>query len=170
MRIPAKWMLLGYTIGFALLDQVSKWLANAYLNPAHPLPIIPNIFQLTLAYNTGAAFSMFHNQPMLLTGFTSLVFLALLAYGLSRRTFMKGELLAMALILGGALGNLLDRVLLGHVTDYFDLVAIHYPVFNVADSFIFCGVILLMVIQFKAQATESVEPPAVPSHDVPRDC
>jgi signal peptidase II len=165
----AKWTLVGLTVGFTVLDQVSKWMANTYLHPNQPWPIIPQVFQLTLAYNTGAAFSMFHNQPALLTGFTSLVFLALLAYGLSRQQFLKGELLAMALILGGALGNLLDRMLLGHVTDFFDVVAIHYPVFNVADSFIFCGVLLLMGIQIKSQAQEPMDTPPMPSHDVPRD-
>lgn len=160
---------MGFTVGFTVLDQASKWLVNAYLNPNQSWPIIPHVFQLTLAYNTGAAFSLLHSQPALLTGFTSLVFLALLAYGLSRQHFLKGELLAMSLILGGALGNLLDRMLIGHVTDFLDVIAIHYPVFNVADSFIFCGVLLLMGVHIKSQSQEPMDTPAMPTHDAPRD-
>jgi len=166
MKQNPKWILLCLTLGFALLDQASKWAAKLCLSPIHSLPVIPNVFHLSLAYNTGAAFSMFHNQPQLLTGFTSLLFLALLAYGLSKRQFYKGELLAMALILGGALGNLLDRIFLGHVTDFLDLIAIRYPIFNVADSFIFCGVILLAYTHLKGQPeAQTPEPPLAPSHE-----
>lgn len=153
------------SLGFTLLDQASKWLAQTYLIPQQPMPIIPNVFQLTLAYNTGAAFSLLRNQPLLLTGMTALLFLALLGYAFSRRQFQKGEVPAMALVLGGALGNLLDRLFLGHVVDYFDVVAIHYPIFNVADSFIFCGVLWLAWIQLK-QPTPDFHS-EVPSHDAP---
>jgi signal peptidase II len=155
MRTSSKWLLLGLTISFALVDQASKWLAQTYLDPAHPLPLIPHVFQLTLAYNTGAAFSLLNNQPLLLTGFTSVVFIGLLVYGLTRPHLLKGELVTMALILGGALGNLIDRVRLGYVIDFLDLVGIHYPVFNVADSFIFCGVFLWGAIQLRSQPQET---------------
>lgn len=159
MNTRSKWILLGLTAGFTLLDQASKWLAQTYLVPKESLPVIPDVFHLTLAYNTGAAFSLLRNQPQLLTGLTALLFLILLVYGFSRRQFLKGELLATALVLGGALGNLLDRLLLGHVIDYFDVVAIHYPIFNVADSFIFCGVIVLAWRQLTHQpAEESIKP------------
>lgn len=155
MSPHSRWPLLSWMIGFALLDQGSKMLAKAYINPDAPIILIPDVFQLTLAYNTGAAFSMFHNQPQLLGIFTSLLFLALLAYGLLRTHFAKGERLAMALILGGALGNLIDRLSTGKVTDYFDVIAIHYPIFNVADSFIFIGVLLMASILLRNQPTET---------------
>lgn len=155
MNNHSRWLLLSWMLGFALLDQLSKFLAQAFLTPGNSLPLIPGIFQLTLAYNTGAAFSMFNNQPQLLSVFTSFLFLALLIYGLSRSRFAKGELLAMALILGGALGNLTDRLLTGKVTDYFDVIAIHYPVFNIADSFIFVGVLLMASVLLKSQPNEA---------------
>lgn len=155
MNNQSRWLLLSWMIGFALIDQLSKLLAKTYINPDEPISVIPGVFQLTLAYNTGAAFSMLHNQPQLLSVFTSLLFLALLTYGLVRTRFAKGELLAMALILGGALGNLIDRLLTGRVTDYFDVIAIHYPVFNVADSFIFMGVLLMAGVLLKSQPAES---------------
>ena len=168
MRTVSKWMLPCLTIGFALVDQATKWLAQTYLDPAHPLPLIPDVFQLTLAYNTGAAFSLFNNQPLLLTGFTSIVFLGLLIFGLSRPHLLRGELLTLSLILGGALGNLIDRVRLGHVIDFIDVVGIHYPVFNVADSFIFCGVFLWGAIQLKSQPQEAPSLP-VALHDTQRE-
>ncbi len=141
-----------------LLDQGTKWLAKTQLDVAHPLPVIPNVFQLSLSFNTGAAFSLFKSQPALLAGFTSLLFLILLIYGLRKPYFFKGEVTAMGLILGGALGNLLDRLLLGRVTDFFDVVAIHYPVFNVADSLIFIGVFWLVVLYLRQPTTTTDQP------------
>lgn len=159
-----RWTLLAWTTGFTLLDQASKWWAKTHLDPAHPVAMIPHTFQLTLAYNTGAAFSLFRSHPQLLSIFTSLLFLTLLIYGLSRSRFARGELLAMALILGGALGNLLDRLLNGRVTDYFDVIAIHYPVFNVADSFIFIGVIVMAGVLLRSQPQETASTPQSELH------
>ena len=158
MKANSRWSMLAWMTGFTLLDQGSKWLAKAYLSPESPVPVIPGVFQLTLAYNTGAAFSLFKSQPQLLSVFTSILFGVLLCYALMRNYFAKGERLAMALILGGALGNLIDRLTTGHVTDYFDVIAIHYPVFNVADSFIFIGVILMIGVLLKSQPEESAKP------------
>jgi signal peptidase II len=165
-----RWNLLFWIVCFALLDQGSKWLAKTYLSPGVSVPIIPGVFQLSLAFNTGAAFSLLRHQPQLLSAFTSVLFIVLLAYALSRRQLSKGEPLAMALILGGALGNLVDRLTTGRVTDYFDVVAIHYPIFNVADSFIFIGVVLMMATVFKntppqvttAAGSQAHEPPTQP--------
>jgi signal peptidase II len=131
-------------LGFALFDQITKWLARAFLVPQQPVILIPKVFQLTIAYNTGAAFSMLNEQPQLLTLITSVIFGILLAYGLGRSRFLAGEVPAFALILGGALGNLTDRFLWGKVTDFLDVIAIHYPIFNIADTLIFTGVALLI--------------------------
>jgi signal peptidase II len=160
MKKTSRWKLLAWILGFTLLDQGSKWLAKTYLSQDASIPVIPGVFQLTLAFNTGAAFSLFKNQPQLLSVFTSILFGTLLAYAMIRTHFAKGEWLAMSLILGGALGNLIDRLTTGRVTDYFDLVAIHYPVFNVADSFIFMGVVLMIIVLLKNPAqTQETKPP-----------
>lgn len=143
------WTLLGLMLAGAGLDQGSKWLAKIQLDPVHSLPIIPHVFQLSISYNTGAAFSLFRQQPQLLAGFTALLFLVLLVYGLRKQYLFKGEWVAMGLILGGALGNLLDRLFLGRVTDFFDVIIIHYPIFNVADSLIFIGVLWLLILYLR---------------------
>jgi signal peptidase II len=147
------WTLLGLMLGGTLLDQGSKWLAKTHLDAVQSVPIIPHVFQLSLSFNTGAAFSLFRHQPQLLAGFTTLLFLILLGYGLRKPYHFKGELPAMGLILGGALGNLLDRLFQGKVTDFFDVVVIHYPIFNVADSLIFIGVFWLLFLYLKQPTT-----------------
>lgn len=144
MITSTRWTLGTWMLGFALFDQITKWFARALLVPQQPVVLIPKVFQLTIAYNTGAAFSMLNEQPQLLTLITSVIFGILLAYGLGRTRFLPGEVPAFALILGGALGNLTDRFLWGKVTDFLDVVAIHYPIFNIADTLIFMGVALLI--------------------------
>lgn len=145
---PKTGLFLGM-LGFALLDQLSKLWVKAALRPENPVPVIPHIFQLTLTYNTGAAFSMLRHQPQSLALISSLIFLVLLIYGFSRRRYLPGEVPALAMILGGAIGNLIDRFWAHKVTDFLDVVAIHYPVFNLADSFIFCGVLWLIFLNLK---------------------
>lgn len=157
-------------LGLTLLDQVSKWMARTMLAPDQSFVLIPKVFQLTLAYNTGAAFSMLRQQPQLLTFITTIIFAILLAYGLGRRRFLRGEITAFSLILGGALGNLIDRFMWGRVTDFFDVVLIHYPIFNVADMLIFAGVILLVYAHLRPYpALVTIEHPETvhPPHEHP---
>lgn len=145
-------LLAGLLLLFALLDQASKaWMVSLLADGASR-PLLPGVFQLTLTYNTGAAFSMLRQHPQGLTLLTGLIFAAIAAYAFSPRPFPRGERWALALILGGALGNLIDRLRLGKVVDFLDVVAIHYPVFNLADSFIFCGVVLLVFTHLRQPA------------------
>jgi signal peptidase II len=153
-------------LGFALFDQITKWLARAFLVPQQPVILIPKVFQLTIAYNTGAAFSMLNEQPQLLTLITSVIFGILLAYGLGRSRFLAGEVPAFALILGGALGNLTDRFLWGKVTDFLDVIAIHYPIFNIADTLIFMGVALLIYAHLKPSPIKEDIEETVPEREV----
>lgn len=152
VRLQSAWPLLGGMLLLTGLDQLSKALAKAMLLPGESIPLLPGVFQLTLTYNTGAAFSMLRAQPHLLLWVTGGIFGVLLWYGVRRKVHLRGETAALALILGGALGNLIDRLRWGRVTDFFDLVIIHYPIFNVADSFIFCGVLWLLWVHFRASA------------------
>ena len=128
---------------FATLDQASKWLALLLLADG-PFPLWPGVFQLTLAHNTGAAFSLFSHNPQVLGWVTAAIFTGIATFAFSRPRLSGPAFWSLALILGGALGNLIDRFRLGQVTDFLDLIAIHYPVFNLADSFIFIGVFLLV--------------------------
>lgn len=147
--IPVPARILANALIFFSLDQASKMAAKQFLSTGHSLPILPGLFHLTLTYNTGAAFSMLRQQPQLLVFITVGIFLMVLGYTLSRKTFLRHEPLALALILGGALGNLADRILQGKVTDFFDVIAIRYPIFNVADCFIFIGVALMLLAHLR---------------------
>ena len=124
-------------------DQAAKAAVVARLTPAESCPLIPRILHLTYVQNTGMAFGLFRGYPL---------FFALLAVVVSiwivtelARPANPDALLAFSLaaILGGALGNLIDRLRLGYVIDFIDLRV--WPVFNVADSAITIGVALLLI-------------------------
>jgi signal peptidase II len=144
--------LLAYGLALLVLglDQGSKAWALAALDYARPLPVF-FWFDLTLHYNPGAAFSFLSNaggwQRWLFTGLALAVSVGLVIWlwRLERKQYMLAA--GLALVLGGALGNLLDRVLLGHVVDF---ISVHYgghyfPTFNIADSAITVGAGLLIL-------------------------
>ncbi|MBU0709402.1 MAG: signal peptidase II [Candidatus Omnitrophica bacterium] len=131
-----------YIIVFTILslDQLTKFLITKNLAHQESFPLLRGIFHLTLTHNTGAAFGILKNQVPLFI-FTSL-FAVFLIY-VNIRKHREGKLygLALSLILGGALGNLIDRVRLGYVIDFLDFRI--WPVFNLADSAITIGAVLL---------------------------
>ncbi len=108
-------------------------------------PLWENIFHLTYSRNTGAAFSILRNKQSLLIGITLvvMVFLSVYLYKSvqSQEPWMLN--LALAMILGGGIGNLIDRVRLNYVIDFFDFTLINYPIFNIADCFIVVGTVIL---------------------------
>lgn len=132
-----------------LLDQAIKAWVQAQLLPSEPLALWPGVFQITLVYNTGAAFSMLEQHPALLLGVTIALFFILLFFAFRQAHIDKLWLMAYSLVLGGALGNIVDRISLGKVVDYLDFVLIQYPVFNFADTCIFIGVALLIIRQLR---------------------
>lgn len=134
--------------GVALLtvavDQLTKWLVRSSLSPAQSLPILPGILHLTYVHNTGAAFSLFQGQAKTLT-IVSVAVAAWLITELRRPRLHQHAGMtpwALALILGGAVGNLIDRIRFGHVIDFLDVRV--WPVFNLADSAITIGVAWLI--------------------------
>lgn len=138
-------MIFGILVFFVfLLDQLTKLLAVHYLSSVDSFPVLQNVFHLTLVYNTGIAFGFFRHSQAILLGAITLSLVFLLIWG--ARSFkqkpgepsQKFQSFALALILGGAIGNWLDRVRIGSVVDFFDFRV--WPVFNVADSAITIGV------------------------------
>ncbi len=138
--------MLGLIFAIVLLDRVSKFLAALFLME-ESLPLWRDVFHLTYVENTGAAFSIFKGHTLAL-GIFSLVMVVFLSYYLNKRKKEGCGLLeevALTFIIGGAIGNLYDRLLLGYVIDYFDFRLINFAVFNVADSFITLGAIMLIL-------------------------
>lgn len=122
------------------LDQLSKFIITKTLSLHQSYPIIKGIFHLTLIHNKGAAFGILKNQiPLFIL--TSLVAVILICIDLKANKHKKIYRIALSLILAGALGNLIDRLSLGYVVDFLDLRI--WPVFNLADSAITIGAILL---------------------------
>jgi len=135
-----------------ILDRFTKWLVIRHIVLEDNVPVIPGFFRLTHLENPGAAFSLFADSPSALkTGLliavsvTALAVVALLLW--SRRNAFNLTTVALALIMGGALGNLWDRLFDGKVTDFLDFYigAHHWPPFNLADSAIVVGALLLML-------------------------
>lgn len=147
-RGPWRWYALA--VGTVVLDQLSKFAASGWLAYAQPRRVF-SWFDLTLHHNTGAAFSFLSGaggwQRWLLSGL-ALVVSAVLAQWIRRLPAARWPLaLGLSLVLGGALGNLIDRLLLGYVVDF---ISVHYrgwyfPTFNIADSAISVGAALVLL-------------------------
>jgi len=144
----ARWLWLSALV--VLLDQATKWLAEGMLDPYRPVPLMP-LLNFTLMYNEGAAFSFLSNaggwQRWLFAGFSLVMSVVLVVWLLrlgSRERLMAA---ALSLVTGGAVGNLIDRIHTGRVVDFIDVYVgnWHWPAFNVADSAITLGVVLLLL-------------------------
>jgi signal peptidase II len=128
-----------------VLDQLSKWLAVVYLRPMGSVPFIPGVLRLTYAHNTGAAFSMLAGRQELLIAVTAAAMLVMIWLLLRRKMTNGFAHWGLAMIVGGGIGNLIDRVLNGYVVDYFDVVFMKFAIFNVADCFVVVGCVCLFV-------------------------
>jgi signal peptidase II len=149
----ARWLCALITVAVIALDRWSKLWVKAHVHIGHAIVVIPGVFRITHVLNYGAAFSMFAEaaSPAMVRNFlvafsavASVVVLALLwRWG---RTFTLTAF-ALSLILGGALGNLYDRVRYSFVVDFLEVHIVHYhwPDFNVADSAIVVGACLLLI-------------------------
>lgn len=128
-----------------VVDQLVKFLVRANIPMGEGVPFIPHILQLTYYQNTGAAFSIFEQHTWILT-LISAVASVLLIVLLAKRTFNHPfAMVSLALVLAGAVGNLIDRLFLGYVTDMFQTLFMNFPIFNVADICIVCGGIAFCV-------------------------
>ncbi len=141
-------MLLLYllipVIGVAL-DQLTKHWASTQLQPVGTIPLWKDVFHFTYCENTGAAFSMLSDRRWLLLLITA-VLLCVILYALIRDWVptVFGRV-CLLLILSGAIGNLLDRVIHGYVVDFLDFRLIRFPIFNVADILLNVGVFALLI-------------------------
>jgi signal peptidase II len=154
-RRPALLLLSALVI---LLDRLSKTWIMHHITPGSAIPIIPRVFRLTHVLNTGAAFSLLATFPpervrIGLIAFSVLA--AVIVFAMLWRTGRAFTLtsIALALILGGALANLYDRIRFHHVVDFLEVHIVHYhwPDFNVADSCIVIGACLLIIEIFRPQ-------------------
>lgn len=138
---------LGIIILMLGLDQVSKWLVRDAMDLGQSIPIISSLMSLTYIENRGAAFGIMAGGRVLFIALTFLLLAFLLWYRHQNKhqSFLLG--MSTGLIVAGALGNLIDRIVKGSVTDFIDFH--FFPIFNVADIAVTCGVFLMAVFIFK---------------------
>ena len=139
--ISGLFSLLGAAV-LVVIDQLIKHWATAALLPVGNMDVLPGIVELRYCLNDGMAFSMLAGKQTLLIGMTS-VMLVVVAVMLFTRKMSVWERISWTLILGGGVGNLIDRALLGFVTDMFETTFVHFAIFNVADIGVVVGGILL---------------------------
>lgn len=144
------WYLLSLVV--IVIDQWTKWLAETNLTFLEPVPVIEPVLNWTLAYNYGAAFSFLADaggwQKWFFSGLALVMSLFLIAYLIKAPRQAKLLSVGLALVLGGAIGNLIDRVRIGKVIDFIHVHyhdVWHYPIFNIADMAIMLGVAMIVI-------------------------
>jgi signal peptidase II len=151
-REPSRYFLLAAVAGtVVLLDQVTKTMIQRAMQIHESIPVVRGLFSLTYIRNTGAAFGLFAGRAdglrMAFFGTVSVIAIVFLwtLFAKTPRAALSGRL-AIALVMGGAMGNLLDRIRYGEVVDFLDFYVgpYHWPAFNVADSCISVGVALMV--------------------------
>ena len=139
------------SVGVILLDQLTKWLVERSITLHDSIVLIPGLLKLTNAHNEGAAFGLFSDSAsqwrapaLIMFSVIAMCIVSTLLWRNSHKVTMTG--LALSFILGGAAGNLWDRMMHGHVVDFLDFYvgSYHWPAFNVADSAIVIGAFVLM--------------------------
>jgi len=136
-------------IGVIALDHIVKWLVASYMTIGQQITVIPGVFGLASARNRGAAFSMLEGQQWLLITVTSAVLIGIILY--MRKTYREKKMLSygLAIIWGAAFGNFIDRVINGAVVDMFELKFVDFAIFNVADTFLWVGIGLILLDAWK---------------------
>lgn len=128
------------------LDRATKTFFSKILSLGETIPVIKDIFHFTLVHNTGMAFGLFRDHGIVFI-IIPIIAIALLVYNIyyyrENENLSRSYIFAFSLIMGGAIGNLIDRIQIGHVIDFLDFRV--FPVFNVADSAITIGAVIILI-------------------------
>ena len=145
------------TFIFFLIDLISKTIMSNVLTIGKSIKVIKNFFYITLCHNEGAAFSILKDKQILLIIMAVIAVFFIYKY-MNKENMDKLEGFAFSMITGGILGNLIDRIIYNHVIDFLDfkIFGYDYPVFNLADTFIVVGVILLFINFIKESRNERI--------------
>lgn len=142
-------ILIAVIVGVIGLDQLTKWLAVVNLQGEPSFPLWRDVLHFTYAENTGMAFGMLKDHRWVFMVFSTIAIVALAVYLFRFRPESRWMQISMAFIIGGGIGNMIDRIFLGYVVDFIDFTLINFAVFNVADSFVCVGagmMILYLII------------------------
>lgn len=148
-----------FTIAFisVFIDQISKIFVSSNFILFNRIPVIKDFFYLTYVKNEGGAWSILNGNRFLLIGITIVALYFILRYIIKEENINKIDSVSYGLLIGGILGNLIDRIIHGYVIDFFDFIIFgyNYPVFNFADTFIVVGVILMIMAYIRSCFNEN---------------
>ena len=136
--------LIAIIVGSVFLDQLTKWLAVVYLQGEASFPLWRDVLHFTFVKNEGAAFGMLAEHRWVFMIFSTVAIIGLSIYLFAFRPKSRHVQITLAMIIGGGIGNMIDRIALGYVIDFIDFTLIDFAVFNVADSFVSVGTVMLM--------------------------
>ena len=142
------------------LDQLTKYQTVLRLDLHETYPIIEDVFHFTRVHNTGSAFGLFKDARWVFMSTSTVAIIGILGY-MIHRTYIKKEkmpwmeALSLSLIVGGGIGNMIDRTVLGYVVDMIDFRLINFAVFNVADSFVCVGAGLMVLYLIREMVRET---------------
>lgn len=136
---------------FLVIDIIVKLFVKNKLALQQSIKIIDNFFYITYVKNTGAAWSILSGEQTFLIIFSLVVIIAILIYLYKKKIYTKLEIIGYGLLISGAIGNLIDRIVYGYVIDYLNFYIFNYdfPVFNIADSCIVIGIMLLFISSWR---------------------
>ena len=137
-------ILIGIFFG---IDIISKIIVSNLMNVNESIMVIKDFFYITYVRNTGAAWSMFAGERLGLIVVSLIIICFIVYYTFKNKPESRLEYIGYGMVLGGSFGNLFDRIIYGYVIDFLDvyIFGYDYPIFNLADSFIFVGVILIII-------------------------
>ena len=146
-------MIIILSILFIIIDQLSKIIVVNNLTNNKSIEVIKSFFYLTYTNNKGAAFSILTGRRILLILVALIVIGVLIYYVRKNKIEGKVNKIALSLVIGGSIGNLIDRILRGAVIDFIDvkMIGYNFPIFNLADTFIVIGVFLLIIEMFRKE-------------------
>jgi signal peptidase II len=157
MRLKNQLFWIATLIAF-FIDQLTKYWVVQTFKLGQTLPLLPDIFHFTYVTNTGAAFSLLSGKVEWLRWLSLGVSLVLIGLALFGPLLNLWDQLGYGLILGGAMGNGIDRFILGYVVDFLDFRLINFAVFNMADSFISIGIVCLLIASWQKTPTSNNRP------------
>ena len=132
-------------LGIVGLDQLTKWLAVVNLQGEPSFPLWREVLHFTYTENTGMAFGMLKDHRWVFMVFSTVSIIALIVYLFRFRPESRWMQVSMAFIIGGGIGNMIDRIFLGYVVDFIDFTLINFAIFNIADSFVCIGAGIMIV-------------------------
>lgn len=150
--------IYGISIIFIVIDQIIKYVVSQLIPFNTNITIIDHVFYLTNVHNDGAAFSILSGNVLLLILMTIISLVVIYFLFIKDQTISKIESVCISMLLGGVIGNFLDRIIHGYVIDYLETIIIsyHFPIFNFADICIVLGIIGIMLINIYNQKKEKI--------------